>query len=114
MRFQADTVDLDLAGLKLFDQVVGGRCLRARVLDPVVVVIELDVFSCLLDGFLGELEGEEEVLRADCVVPLEGGKISLRLRKSEVRFLRCWRRTFHRHSVPRSPHPMSSSGCPNE
>jgi hypothetical protein len=60
--------------LQFFDEVVGSCCLDTGVLEPVVVVVELDVFSCLLDGFLGELIGEEEIFGSNCVVPLEGGK----------------------------------------
>jgi len=64
---------LDLPGLQFFDQVVGGCCLGARVLDPVVVVVKLDVFARLLYGFLGELESEEDILGPDGVVPLKRG-----------------------------------------
>ena len=57
--------------MQLFDEVVGCGCLGTGVLETVVVVVKLDVFSCLFDGFLGELEGEVEILGPDCVVPLE-------------------------------------------
>ena len=57
--------------MQLFDEVVGGGCLGAGVLEPVVVVVELNVFPCLLDSLLSELESEEEIFGADCVVPLD-------------------------------------------
>jgi hypothetical protein len=62
---------LDLPGLQFFDQVVGSCCLGARALEPVVIVVELDIFASLLYGFLGELEGEEEILGPDGVIPLK-------------------------------------------
>jgi hypothetical protein len=62
---------LDLPGLQFFDQVVGRCCLGTRVLEPVIVVVELDIFASLLYGFLGELKGEEEILGPDGIVPLK-------------------------------------------
>jgi hypothetical protein len=70
MRLESNAVDLDFSRLEFFDEVVSGGCLGAGVLEPVVVIVELDVFSGLGNGFLRKLEGEVEVFRADCVEPL--------------------------------------------
>ena len=70
VRFKTNAVDLNVAGLEFLDEIVGCGCFVARVLKTIVIIVELYVRVSLFYGFLGELVGEEEILGADCVIPL--------------------------------------------
>jgi hypothetical protein len=80
VRFKTNAVDLNVAGLEFLDEIVGCGCLVARILKTVVVIVELYVRVSLFYGFLGELVGEEEILGADCVIPLEIKKSAFTVR----------------------------------
>jgi hypothetical protein len=64
MSLQADTINLDAPSLERLDEIQGGCGFGARVLDIVVVVIELHIW---ISGRSG-LEGDGDVLWADGVI----------------------------------------------
>ncbi|KKA17322.1 hypothetical protein T310_8872, partial [Rasamsonia emersonii CBS 393.64] len=72
MRLQPHAIDPDASRLQLLDQVVRRRRLGTGRLDPVVIVVQLDVLAGLFDRLLRKPVREEEVLGPDGVVPDAG------------------------------------------
>ena len=68
MRLEPNTIDLNVCRLERSNGVDGTLGTGTTRLDTVVVVVELDVGLCLLDGLLGSLKGNGEESRANDLV----------------------------------------------
>lgn len=69
MALQANTVNLDTSALELLDEILCSSALISRKLDVIIVVIQLNTQSILLDCLLSRRERHWYVFLADGIVP---------------------------------------------